>query len=381
MRIVHVVASVAKGADGVREVVFNLAEHQIKQGMNVSVVSLECSTDKEGLLSRVPLVLLPIRWSKRFGYSPSMVTKLIEMSPDVVHVHGLWMYPNWAVLRWHNSTQKPFILSPHGMLSKIALSYGRTKKLIVSILFQRKVFNRAACLVATSSDEMLEIRAARISKPVALIPNGVNVRDHHSNNTKRDKIILSLGRIHKKKGLDNLILAWEKIHENFPDWSVLIVGPNEGQEREKLERIVEEKRIPRVRIEEGVYGEEKIDLMSKVGVFVLPTLSDNFALTVAESLILGVPVIASEGAPWKDLEKYKCGYWIPIGVPALVDGLRRFLLLDERCSIDMGLRGRAWMQREFSWSSKAADTILLYKWSGKFIQNKPSFIEEMADSI
>lgn len=376
MRIVHVVASVAKGADGVREVVFNLAEHQIKQGMDVSVLSLEYSTEKEGLLPSVPLVLLPIRWSKRFGYSPTMVTKLIEISPDVVHVHGLWMYPNWAVLRWHNSTQKPFILSPHGMLSKIALSYGCTKKLIVSILFQRRVFNQAACLVATSSDEILEIRAAKISKPVALIRNGVNVRDNYSNNTRRDKVILSLGRIHKKKGLDNLILAWEKIHENFPEWSVLIVGPNEGQEQEKLERLIERKKIPRVQIKDGVYGDEKIDLMSKAGVFILPTLSENFALTVAESLILGVPVIASEGAPWKDLERYKCGYWVPIGVPALADGLRRFLSLDESCSIDMGLRGREWMQREFSWSSKAADTILLYKWSGKFIREKPSFIED-----
>ena len=48
--------------------------------------------------------------------------------------------------------------------------------------------------------------------------------------------------------------------------------------------------------------------------FILPTLDDNFAMTVAEALAHGTPVISTKGAPWQDLETHGCGWWIDHGV-------------------------------------------------------------------
>ena len=64
--------------------------------------------------------------------------------------------------------------------------------------------------------------------PVAIIPNGVNIpKIKKYNHYKNKKTIISLGRLHPKKGLDTLIKAWSRIEFIFKDWELKIVGPDE----------------------------------------------------------------------------------------------------------------------------------------------------------
>jgi glycosyltransferase involved in cell wall biosynthesis len=355
MKIVHVTSSLVRKSAGVREVVLGLARAQGAIGLDVAVLGLDHPDWKDELSEwdGIPTKVLPVRGPRRFGYAPKIVDVLYDMQPDIVHLHGLWMHHGRSVLQWHRATGKPYMLSPHGMLSDVALTYGRPKKKLVSLWFQNAVFRNAAVLHATSDAEVSEFRAYGLHSPVCVVPNGINEIARPIGTAEPSRTILSLGRVHRKKALDQLILAWQKLEPGFPDWSVQIVGPDEKGETARLSALVEETGVARVAFRGPVYGDEKVSIMASAGVFALPTRSENFALTVAESLMLGVPVVSSKGAPWSGLKTEGCGLWVPFGADDMAEGLRKLMSLSDEERQAMGARGRDWMLREFSWSSVA----------------------------
>ncbi len=96
--------------------------------------------------------------------------------------------------------------------------------------------------------------------------------------------------------------------------------------------------------------------------FVLPTLNDNFAMTVAEALAAGIPVIASKGAPWQGLVEHGCGWWTDTGVDVLAAALADAMAQPPASLAAMGERGRVWMARDFSWRRAGRDMMQVYGW-------------------
>jgi glycosyltransferase involved in cell wall biosynthesis len=212
-------------------------------------------------------------------------------------------------------------------------------------------------------EELADIRVYGLTQPVALLPNGIDVQPmDRLHSGPRRRTILSLGRIHPKKGLVTLIESWASLEADFPDWDLRIVGPDERGHKAELRDHCRRIGLKRVRIEEPVFGEEKTRLMSSVSLFALPTRSENFAMTVAESLAAGTPVISSKGAPWHGLETNRCGWWVDHGAASFSAALRRAMSLPEAELQAMGLRGREWMERDFSWNRIAAAMLEAYDW-------------------
>lgn len=283
----------------------------------------------------------------------------------VLHSHGLWLmpnvYPGWAA-RSKNSKAR-FILSPRGMLGDAALAFSRTSKLAFWSLLQRSALASASALHATSDAEVNEIRAFGLMHPVAMIPNGVDVPSEGPAAAPRRPELLYLGRLHPKKGINKLIQAWAQIGQHRPEWSLRIVGPSEVGYADQLRACTREYSAPRVLIEGPAYGAERAVCYSRASIFVLPTLNENFAMVVAEALATGIPVIATKGAPWAGLETEGCGWWVDHGVAALAEALEKATMLPPDVLASMGARGRAWMQRDFSWRRVAADMQAVYRWA------------------
>lgn len=353
MKVVHVTSSLVRKAAGVREVVLGLAKAQVASGLDVEVLGLEHPDWKveRDEWDGIPTHVVPVFGPRQFGYSPKMTAALMDLRPNLVHLHGLWMHPGRCVMNWQQFTQKPYMISPHGMLSEAALSYGPKKKRVASWLFQNAVLRQAAAFHATSEGETKEVRAYGLKQRIFAVPNGISEISLPQEDAEPGRVILSLGRIHRIKALDNLIMAWKTLEEDFSDWSVEIVGPDEGGEADRLLALISKIGVQRVKIRGPVHNAAKVKLMARAGLFALPTRSENFAITVAESLMLEVPVVSSHGAPWSGLETERCGLWVPFGANAMAEGLRKLLSLNDEERRAMGVRGRAWMLREFSWPS------------------------------
>jgi glycosyltransferase involved in cell wall biosynthesis len=283
-----------------------------------------------------------------------------------LHAHGLWLMPNiypaWAKQRWPGRAK--LVHSTRGMLSEAALRISKWKKKAFWHLLQRSALEAADCLHATSVAEYDEIRAAGLRAPVAVVPNGIDIPDLGSlpRPTGRERCVLSLGRIHPKKGLDRLLLAWANLERDYPDWHLRIVGPAERTHDVELRRMARQLGIRRASIEGPVYGDAKYALYRAADIFVLPTLNENFAMTVAEALAAEVPVISTKGAPWQGLEVERCGWWIEQGTGALTQALAFTMKLPRPELHAMGARGRAWMARDFGWGKLAQEMSEVYLW-------------------
>ena len=119
---------------------------------------------------------------------------------------------------------------------------------------------------------MEDIRKYGLKMPIALVPNGVNIPDIKKiNRNSKIKTLISLGRIHPKKGLDILINSWSRIEPIFNDWQLKIVGPDEVGHKKFLEKLINKLKLRRVFIEDPVYGREKDILLSNCDLFVLPS--------------------------------------------------------------------------------------------------------------
>jgi glycosyltransferase involved in cell wall biosynthesis len=174
--------------------------------------------------------------------------------------------------------------------------------------------------------------------------------------------VLSLSRIHPKKGLERLLRAWAIVEAGHPGWRLQIAGPAEDRYDVQLRALASSLGLARVSIEGPIYGDAKLAAYRRADLFVLPTLNENFAMTVAEALAAGIPVIATKGAPWRGLDSEGCGWWIDHGVDPLAAALSDAMVLPRETLKTMGGKGRAWMARDFSWARVADDMRAMYRW-------------------
>jgi glycosyltransferase involved in cell wall biosynthesis len=281
---------------------------------------------------------------------------------DILHAHGLWVLSSVYPAKAARATGAKFVLSPRGMLGAEAMAFSRIRKRIFWRMIQESALATAACIHVTSEAEYEDVRRAGLRTPVAVIPNGIDLPEVAAGSSAERREILSLGRIHPKKGLDNLVRAWARIEPLFPAWRLRIVGPSElGHDRELL-TLAKGLQLTRISIEPPVFGPAKLGAYRSAGLFVLPTRNENFAMTVAESLAAGTPVICTKGAPWSGLDREGCGWWIDQGVAPLAEALKRAMRMSADELSTMGLLGRAWMARDFGWDPIATDMLALYRW-------------------
>lgn len=309
---------------------------------------------------RIPIV-------RSLRLSQGLTRALDEQGPklDVIHNHGLWLMPNVMAGRIAQRSGKPFVLAPEGMLSSVALGFSHRKKRLFWALWQEKVVRSASCIHVMSEQEHEEVRAIGLNNPVAVIPNGIDLPELQSQaelGSTNDRVLLSLGRIHPKKGLDRLLRAWAMVEKTHPTWRLRIIGPDELGHAAELEGLAGELKLTRVSIEPAIAGRTKTIAYQQADIFVLPTLNENFALTVAEALAAETPVIATKGAPWRALETEGCGWWIDQGVDSLAATLITAMAMTRGELKKMGAKGRAWMVKDFSWDRIARDMLELYRW-------------------
>ena len=111
-----------------------------------------------------------------------------------------------------------------------------------------------------------------------------------------------------------------------------------------------------------INGHAKYEFLAGADIYVLPSDTENFGITVAESLASGTPVIASQGTPWQGLERERCGRWVSIGVEPLAAALDEMMAMSDEERAAMGVRGREWIRRDFSWKGIGVHMKAAYEW-------------------
>ena len=360
LAVVHTVASIADEAAGPSYSAPSLAMAEARAGAAVSMFTVGDGPGRplEGVSHKVfPQSLGGLPGLAQLRLSGAMRAALRASSAQIIHTHGLWLAPNC-----YRPPGKAFVLSPRGMLGPAALAFSAGKKRLMWRLLQGPAARAASLLHATSDQEHDEIRAFGLGNPVAVIPNGIDVPPLERPARGAIRTVLSLGRIHPKKNLTGLIRAWATV-EDREGWRLRLVGPDEGGHAGELRALVAQLGLADVTVESPVFGDGKLAAYREADLFVLSTLNENFAMTVAEALAAGTPVISTKGAPWGGLEPEGCGWWIDHGEAAMAVALGLAMSLPGETLSAMGAKGRDWMLRDYSWDRIGRDMLAAYEWA------------------
>jgi glycosyltransferase involved in cell wall biosynthesis len=288
---------------------------------------------------------------------------------DLVHLHGLWTFLGWAVARHARQRHVPYVISPHGMLDAWSMSHHAIRKSAAYWMVERRILTAAAFLHATSDPEATSCRLWSDGVPVVTVPHGVDVPERLTvaegafrarwGLPTEGPLVVFIGRLHRKKRLDLLAAAFERVRAVHPDAHLVIAGPDEGGYRRRAEPWFAAAGSS-VRWTGELDNSEKWALLADATALVMCSDSENFGNSVLEALAAGVPPVVTHTCPWQELPRAGCGFWVPQAVEAIARALLD-VLGDPVAARAMGARGRALARERYSWDSMAQRMIAHYE--------------------
>ncbi|MCZ7543597.1 MAG: glycosyltransferase [Anaerolineae bacterium] len=282
---------------------------------------------------------------------------------DLVHCHELRTVENLLVTPVAARLGLPLVLTPHG-----TLPYGTGRgalKRAWDRFFGRALMRRFAHIAADTEQGAREVRdlRARLGLPPAvdyrLIPNGVDLEefaDLPPGDVFRAQwgipagapLVLFLGRLHPRKGLDFLIRALAQA--NLPDAWLAVVGPDEGALAPARAQAATVGLSARVVFTGMLTGEAKRAAMAAADLFALPAVGEGMPLAALEACAAGLPALLSPGCNLPDVETAGAGRVLDLDVDAWAAALRA-LLTEPGARASMGAAARRLVGARYTWSA------------------------------
>jgi poly(glycerol-phosphate) alpha-glucosyltransferase len=312
---------------------------------------------------------------KSYGFSPRLLSGIRATAPDLTHVHGIWMYPSLAAHRWSRKTQRPYLITIHGMLDEWALNNASWKKRLVAGLFEKRVLLGASALHVNSRAELNALRNYGLTNPVVVIPNGVELPASNGSEPapwrpggrKNENILLYLGRLHPKKNLSALMRGWSvarrKVAEKSRPWRLVIAGWDDGGHGAALRSLAGSLGISSsVEFIGPQFNAQKVAAFRNASAVVLPSLSEGQPMSVLEAWSFGRPVLMTAQCNLSD--GFKAGAALPIDTDAasLATSLSDLFLMSETSRNEIGQRGYDLVLEKFTWRRVAQDMLAAYRW-------------------
>lgn len=327
-RIGLLTASASRLGGGVFEAVVRQAALIAELGGEARVFALQdaySAADKARFGERA-VIHARVRGPAQFGFAPSLLPSLLEADLDLLHLHGIWMYPSRAATLWARKTGRPYLISPHGMLERWITMRNRWKKILARQGYELASWRTADAFHALTEAERLDIARETGRTDSMIIPNPAPSA-HSPPHTEREPIFAYIGRIHPKKNLLALIDAW--IRTARPASARLeIAGWGEAADVAALERAVAQAG-PSVRYHGPLFGAAKQALFERARFLALPSLSEGLPMAVLEAWAHGTPAILT---PQCNLpEGYAAGAAIECGITpeAIASALASAFALDD----------------------------------------------------
>jgi len=377
MRVLHVIPGL-DNSSGPTHVVVNLTENQAAQGVAVSLFYVAEEPGGPPLPTRdlVETVCFPLTCCRRWAYSRALGRALKERARefDIVHIHSVWMYPTAAAAYTCLREDVLYIVRPLGSYEPWCLRRNPLIKRAYAAVLERRLLNRAAAIHVLTSAEATQVRNFGIIAPMVVIPNGadpnvrVGTQEVHAFRERLglaegQQVVLFLSRIHPKKGLLHLMDAWAGLRRDFPDWLLIVAGPDQNGHRAEVEHLARDLELHNAVLFTGpLYGDDKLAALAAADFFVLPSFSEGFSMAVLEAMACGLPVLITPGCNFPEVAERGAGVVVEPTAEATERGLRQLMALTDSERRAMGQRGRQLIEEKYTWDKVAKQMIQVYEW-------------------
>lgn len=206
------------------------------------------------------------------------------------------MFSTLAAARYARKHRVPYIVRPHGSLDPFLRRRGRLKKFIYTGLIEKRNLDRATAIHYTSRDERDLAAPVGIKAPSVVVPLGVNLEEFESlpvpgtfrsryPETREKDLVLFLGRLHFKKGLDLLLQSFRKVAAQLPNVHLVVAGPDDAGVTPKMKAWLANAGIlNRATFTGMLTGTMRLAALKDADVWMLPSYTENFGLAVVEAM-------------------------------------------------------------------------------------------------
>lgn len=175
---------------------------------------------------------------------------------------------------------------------------------LAALAFQDRLLREAALIHFTTDQEAADASPYVRNRRRAVVPLGVDPAvydrlpgrkefDARYPEAKGRRVVLYFGRLHRKKRLDLAIRAVAVLVREGHDLHLVIAGPDDGVEAQCRALAAEQGLLERTTFTGLLVGEAKRLALGSADVFVLPSMSENFGIAVAEAAASGIPLLIS----------------------------------------------------------------------------------------
>jgi len=296
-----------------------LAEEQARQGHKVTVLTTNAGmTAADGIIPdkwilRNGVDVCYCRQEDGFGIKSTSLEKRVKDRAgefDIMHLSAIWHPVARAAHNAARLGRVPVIVSPRGGLGPYAWQRRRWLKKIYYDLFERAHLKAAAGFHFTSSSEALESAQFIFRQPACVVPNGIDESLWRRNElaaidwraaqgfAKSDLLLLYVGRLHHKKGLEILPATLVKVQLAFPGQRLrlVLVGPNENGTLQQLEKEMVRAVSPGcLQWIPTLPAVALATVYSAADIFLMPSFHENFGNSAIEALACGcVSLVSAE---------------------------------------------------------------------------------------
>lgn len=356
--VLHITEDMASASGGVPAVVRQLASRWAATGQATTV--LHAKGDASDLIGRVRVIREQPEgfgrvWSYSSGLRAATRTLMLDTRRDggVAHVHGLWAAPPTLAALAAAAHQVPLVFTAHGMLvpwlwTQQGLAV-RLKKTLFWHLLAVPGLRRSTVVHAITPMERDELRRLLPGSRIEVIPNAIEMIPATALQANRERVVLFLGRIEPKKGVDILIRAFAQARLGS-DWQLHIVGPSWSDVYlAALKRLVKECGIEQqTRFLGAVFGSQKEALLASAWVLAAPSHSEVVGLVNLEAASRYLPSITTHQTGLSDWTEGG-GLLVQPAVPDVAAALRSAALWSDTERAQRGMASRQLVERRYSW--------------------------------
>ena len=381
MRVLHITPSLEVSSGGPAQVVAGMASALTQHGVEVTVATtVPAEAPGVELVQSDPRVDVRIfprgRFSKFWnGFSRPLAHFIASEAPryDLIHTHEMWHYPQFVAYRQARRLGIPFVVSPHGCLTPLALANDRLLKIVYTRLVQRRILKDASLLHAVTKQEAEQIRTYGVSTRTEIIQSGIvlapecnvcTLAAHDKPDGGHSKPlfrILFLGRVVPNKGLDLLIRALSELKHRGHSVQLAVAGPYSEVYHSLLSSLADRLGVKdEITFIGFVTGDRKSEAFSSANAFVLPSHTEGFSIAALEAMAWQLPVVLTRQSNFPEVAEAGAGLEIEPDVEQLATAIERLLKEPEEAKM-MGCRGRRLVERTYTWDAIAPTILTAYQ--------------------
>ena len=308
--------------------------------------------DKPVDLGKVMVFYFKTNFNTGFAFSQTLYKACHQelQEFDIVHLASFWCFPGIPAGFEARKHRVPYVISTHGTLVPYSMAQKPFKKWLYFKIIEEENLRKASAIHYTAYLEREQMAYLDFDRPSFVIPNGLDYGEFERLPEKESarkelgipkdtRVILYLGRLHARKGLDLLLRAFASFKNDYAPTLLILAGPDEGQ-LHRLQNLAAALDLqPRVWFPGFITPEKRNVFLRAADVMALIAHpGENFGYAAVEAMFAGIPVLVSNHVGIsREVVADGAGVAVPLTIDAVANAIIDIFSNPER----LAAKGRA----------------------------------------